>query len=80
MGVFVVVGIYIVQFIAVLVCILLGYFIYDKRFKRNHGMAVPKDFESTDEVNIDPVTGEKTRVYYNSKTGDRFYKKEKQLP
>lgn len=77
MAIFVVVGMYIVQFIAVLACILLGYFIYDKRFKRNHGMEVPKDFESTDEVNIDPVTGEKTRVYYNPKTGDRFYKNEK---
>lgn len=80
MGIFVVVGVYIVQIIAVLACILLGYFIYDKRFNRNHGMEVPKDFESTDEVNLDPVTGEKTRVYYNPKTGDRFYKKEKQLP
>ncbi|MFF2754160.1 hypothetical protein ACFVR1_10505 [Psychrobacillus sp. NPDC058041] len=77
MGIFVVIGIYIVQIIAVLVCILLGYFIYDKRFNRNHGKEVPKGFEQTDEVNLDPVTGEKTRVYYNSKTGERFYKKEK---
>ena len=77
MATFVVIGVYIVQIIVVLVCILLGYFIYDKRFKRNHGKEVPKGFEQTDEVNLDPVTGEKTRVYYNSKTGERFYKNEK---
>jgi flagellar basal body-associated protein FliL len=77
MATIVVIGVYIVQIIVVLVCILLGYFIYDKRFKRNHGTEVAKDFEPTDEVNLDPVTGEKTRVYYNSKTGERFYKKEK---
>lgn len=72
----IVIGIYVLQVLTVIVCILLGYFIYDKRFRRNHGKEVPKDFESTEEVSIDPVTGEKTRVYYNAKTGDRFYKKE----
>jgi hypothetical protein len=72
-----VIGMYIVEFLAVIVCILLGYFIYDKRFNHNHGLKVPKGFESTDEINLDPVTGEKTRVYYNPETGERFYKKEK---
>jgi hypothetical protein len=38
---------------------------------------VPAGFEKTDEINIDPVTNEKTRVYYNPQTGERFYKKEK---
>ena len=46
MAIFVVVGMYIVQIIAVIACILLGYFIYDKRFKRNHGTEVPEGFES----------------------------------
>ncbi|WP_391118949.1 hypothetical protein [Psychrobacillus sp. L3] len=77
MAIFVVVGMYIVQIIAVIACILLGYFIYDKRFNRNHGTEVKEGFERTEEVNLDPVTGEKTRVYYNPKTGERFYKKEK---
>lgn len=72
----VIVGIYILQIIAVIAFILLGYFIYDKRFRRNHGTKVAVGFERTEEVNIDPVTGEKTRVYYNAKTGERFYKKE----
>lgn len=77
MGILIVIGIYALQIIAVIVCILLGYFIYDKRFKRNHGKEVPRDYEPTEEVNLDPVTGEKTRVYYNAKTGERFYKNEK---
>lgn len=64
------------QFSIVFVCILLGYFIYDKRYKRNHGKKVPKGFEVTNEVNLDPVTGEKIRVYYNTETGERFYRKE----
>jgi len=72
-----VIGFYILEFIGALICIVLGYFIYDKRFNRNHGVKVPKGFEPTEEINLDPVTGEKTRVYYNPKTGDRFYLKEK---
>ncbi|MGG0666667.1 hypothetical protein ABE042_21550 [Viridibacillus arvi] len=71
------IGIYLIfQFSIVFVCILLGYFIFDKRYKRNHGKKVPKGFEVTNEVNLDPVTGEKIRVYYNAETGERFYRKE----
>jgi len=72
------IGIYaILEIIAVVVCILLGYFIYDKRYKGNQEKKVPTGFEFTNEVNLDPVTGEKTRVYYNPNTGERFYRKEK---
>jgi hypothetical protein len=71
------IGIYLIfQFSIVFVCILLGYFKFDKRYKRNHGKKVPKGFEVTNEVNLDPVTGEKIRVYYNTETGERFYRKE----
>lgn len=76
-GLFLIILYYAVQVIAVIVFILLGVFIYDKRFKKNHGDKVPEGFERTEEVNIDPVTNEKTRVYYNPVTGERFYKKEK---
>lgn len=72
-----IIGMYALEAIGAIICILLGYFIYDKRFRKNHGEKVPKGFEPTDEVNIDPVSGEKTRVYYNPETGERFYKKEK---
>ena len=68
---------YLIQIIFLIGCILLGYFIYDKRVNRNHGLKVPNGFHSTEEINIDPVSGDKTRVYYNPDTGERFYKKEK---
>lgn len=70
-------GFYVIEIIAVIICILLGYFIYDKRLRRNHGEKVPPGFKATEEVNIDPVTGDKTRVYYNEETGERFYRREK---
>lgn len=70
-------GFYGIQILFLIICLLLGYFIYDKRFNRNHGNQIPEGFRRTNEVNIDPVTGEKTRVYYNPDTGERFYKKEK---
>jgi len=71
-----VIGYYIIQAIIVIACLVLGYFIYDKRINRNHGSEVPNGFQPTEEINTDPVTGERTRVYYNPDTGERFYKKE----
>jgi flagellar basal body-associated protein FliL len=76
-GLWIILSFYGVQIIAVIVFILLGVLIYDKRFKSRQGEKVPAGFEKTEEINIDPVTNEKTRVYYNSQTGERFYKKEK---
>ncbi|WP_244937459.1 hypothetical protein [Brevibacillus brevis] len=49
----------------------------DKRLHADHGEIVPPGFEATNEVTIDPVTQEKRRVYFNPKTGDRYYKVEK---
>jgi len=72
-----VIGYYVLQVFIIIICLLLGYFIYDKRFKHNHGTKIPDGFQSTEEINIDPVSGEKTRVYYHPETGERFYKKEK---
>jgi hypothetical protein len=76
-GLWIILSFYGLQIIAVIIFILLGVFIYDKRFKSQQGEKVPAGFEKTDEINIDPVNNEKTRVYYNSQTGERFYKKEK---
>jgi len=70
-------GFYGIQILFLIICLLLGYFIYDKRSNRNHGNQIPDGFQRTNEVNIDPVTGEKTRVYYNPDSGERFYKREK---
>lgn len=63
-------------FLFLFVCFLLGVFVYDKRFRNNHGTEVPDGFVETKEVNIDPITGERTKVYYNEETGERFYKRE----
>ncbi|WML26194.1 hypothetical protein [Neobacillus sp. OS1-33] len=76
-GLWIIIAYYGLQAIAVIVFILLGVFIYDKRFKGRQGEKVPAGFEKTDEINIDPITNEKSRVYFNPQTGDRFYKKEK---
>ncbi|MFY4775015.1 hypothetical protein [Metabacillus sp. RGM 3146] len=62
------------QLIVLIVLILLGVFIYDKRKKANQGKEVPPGFFETAEINIDPVTKVKTQVYYNEQTGERFYK------
>ena len=76
-GLWIIITYYGLQVIAVIVFILLGVLIYDKRVKGRQGEKVPAGFEKTDEINIDPVTNEKTRVYYNPLTGERFYKKER---
>ena len=46
-----------------------------KRYKHNHGVDVPDGFEETNEVMLDPKDHVKYRVYFNPKTGERFYHK-----
>lgn len=57
--------------------ILFSWFIYDIRFKQKHGKDIPPGYEKTQEVFIDPTTDKKLRVYYNSQTGERFYREER---
>ena len=76
-GLWIILTYYGLQIIAAIVLILLGVFVFDKRFKSRQSEKVPAGFEKTEEINIDPVTNEKTRVYYNYQTGERFYKKER---
>ncbi|HEY8910227.1 MAG TPA: hypothetical protein VIM51_08105 [Desulfosporosinus sp.] len=57
-----------------LIIALFSWFIWDKRYRRNHGTDIPKGYIATDEVFIDPVNGKKLRVYYNPQTGTRFYR------
>ncbi|MEN6391682.1 MAG: hypothetical protein ABFD04_14815 [Syntrophomonas sp.] len=52
---------------------LLSWFIWDKRYRINHGTEVPKGYILTTEVFIDPVSGNELKVYYDPKTGERFY-------
>lgn len=56
-----------------LIIALLSWFIWDKRYRRNHVTDIPKGYVATDEVFIDPVNGKKLRVYYDPQTGNRFY-------
>ncbi|GEB35482.1 MULTISPECIES: hypothetical protein [Brevibacillus] len=64
------------QVVLLLVLLILSK-IKDKRLHEDHGEEIPPGFEWTNEVNIDPVSQEKRRVYYNPKTGDRYYRIEK---
>lgn len=56
-----------------LIIAILSWFIWDKRYRGNHGANIPKGYVATDEVFIDPITGKKVKVYYDPQTGNRFY-------
>ncbi|MFC5530415.1 hypothetical protein [Cohnella yongneupensis] len=68
-----IVGYYGVQIIIVVVLIIVSVLFYDKRYKQRKSGVVPKGFVRTEEVNVDPVTQEMQRVYYNPGTGERIY-------
>jgi len=71
-----VVGFYAIVGGVVLIVAIISIVFIDKRYRKNHGSAIPKGYERTEEVTIDPQTNRKLRVYYNEKTGDRFYHEE----
>ena len=70
-------SVYILIQIGVVIFAVLGFILWDKRYRKNHGVDIPVGFEKTEEVTIDPSDGRKLRVYYNSKTGERFYHEER---
>lgn len=57
-----------------IVIFLLSVFYFDRRFKHDQIEDAPPGYIRTDEINIDPVSHLKTRVYFNPETGDRYYK------
>jgi hypothetical protein len=63
--------------ISIVIFAVITYVFWDKRYRKNHGSDIPKGFEKTEEITIDPSDGRKLRVYYNSITGERFYCEEK---
>lgn len=69
-------GYYGVQAVILVVIIILSLLYYDKRYKSRKINVIPNGFIRTDEVNLDPVTQEKQRVYYNPNTGERTYIRE----
>ena len=71
-----IIGFYGIQIVILIILIIGSWFIWDRRFKTKHGSQVPKDFVRTNEVSIDPVTNKRLVVYFNPKTGERFYKEE----
>jgi hypothetical protein len=60
------------------ILLLLGLFIYDKRYKSSvTPQRTPSNgFLRTPEVYIDPKDGHTYRVYYNPRSGDREYIRE----
>lgn len=64
---------YIFQLLAVIVIIVIGYLFWDKRYKKRQTLTIPHGFIRTEEVNIDPLTNKKQRVYYNPDNGERLY-------
>lgn len=69
-------GFYGISFIVLFIIAIASWFIWDRRFKNGQGNAVPKGFERTNEVSIDPSTNKRLVVYFNPATGERFYKEE----
>lgn len=66
-------------FLGFIILFLLGYLVYDKRYKNSGSTASNKPsngFVSTSEVFIDPKDGFTYRVYFNPRTGDREYIRE----
>jgi len=57
---------------AVLVFAVIGYFVWDRRYRGN----VDGNFKPTNEVFKDPSTGKLTRVYEDPSTGKRQYREE----
>jgi len=71
------VGFYAIVGGIVLIVVIISLAFIDKRYRKNHGQQIPKGFERTEEVTLDPNSNQKYRVYYNEKTGERFYHEEK---
>jgi hypothetical protein len=70
-------GFYVFVQIVIVIAAIAAYVFWDKRYRKNHGFDVPKGFEETDEITIDPSNGKRFRIYYNNITGERFYHEEK---
>jgi hypothetical protein len=69
-------GVNLLFFGGFIVIALLSWFIWDKRYRKNHGAEIPNGYVPTSEVFIDPVNNKELRVYYDPQTGNRFYKED----
>ena len=57
----VIVNFYIFVQIGIVIIAIVGFVIWDKRYHKNHGLSVPKGFEGTQEITIDPSDWKKTQ-------------------
>ena len=65
-------AIQLVIFAIVVVFAVVGYFVWDRRYRGGDGGA----FKATGEVFKDPTSGKMTRVYEDPATGKRQYREE----
>jgi hypothetical protein len=65
-------GSQLVILVVVIVFAIVGYFIWDRRYRGGS----QGDFKPTSEVFTDPTTGKLTRVYEDPSTGKRQYRDE----
>ncbi|MCR8644938.1 HD family phosphohydrolase [Paenibacillus sp. N1-5-1-14] len=67
-----------INILIAVVVILLGWLIFDKRYKKpsDANEKIPFGYEPTKEVFIDPKDGLRYRVYYSARTGERRYVQE----
>ena len=72
-----IIGFYGIQLVVLLILVIGSWLIWDRRFQNRHGNTVPKGFERTSEVSIDPITNKRFVVYFHPETGERFYKEDK---
>jgi hypothetical protein len=61
-----------VALVVVIVVAVVGYFVWDRRYRGREGGS----FKPTGEVFRDPTSGKMTRVYEDPSTGDRQYREE----
>jgi hypothetical protein len=66
------VGSQLIVFAFLLVFAIVGYFIWDRRYRGER----QGNFKPTNEVFRDPTTGKLTRVYEDPTTGKRQYREE----
>ena len=68
---------FVLGYVIITLLIVLAMLLYVHRARQRRGMRgtdqVPPGFEPTAEISVDPTTGIKQRVWYNARTGQRYY-------
>ncbi len=70
-------GAFFLGYVIVSLLIVLGFFWYVSMTRKKRATQsadrIPPGFEPTAEITVDPTSGRKQRVWYNARTGQRFY-------